>query len=297
MDVDSAGNASLDLTKTYHRHLDALTAAGVENWSGVSMMDDIEPPVILDLIKLGRVKLEERRAAEKAKQEADAVARETEREKWIARFLLDPDARGDDNGYVYYISPLDQEPRIAHSRSGYSIQVGNSPNAAAVMQEIRRRNQFDRDAQAEKEAKVEAEKQLVFDKWIETQDSLIRKQYEAGLLNRKWILKHMADEAFDAYAVPDEYEPHFCDDSYCSCGSKDVETVPPSIYRGWLEIEGGLPEGTKVQFRRVRECNDTEEALPAVYAAYIQMPVGTLTFDRLIRLQKVQVAEAQNSLC
>ena len=111
--------------------------------------------------------------------------------------------------------------------------------------------------------------------------------------------KGLIAAALDACGVPAACpDPVLCVNSECPCEDSTVDCIPPAIYRTWKAFT--LPEGSTVEFHRVRNClrtdgepdydNDLlaryrETAGPTEYHAVVTISSGPFQFTRRIKLE------------
>jgi len=257
-----------------------LKAAGWPTWNGSNGIaaSVIDPPFVADYHRgEGLLKaIADKECAEKAANTAHNLARI---EAAYQRFLADPSAR---------IGSLREYVGDLESPSAYWPE-----NHEPFVAEFKRRNNADAmEAKAIAAAK-EALKTAAIDAFVRAScPPVMIEQYDDGLLCRKTMLSLMATAALDACGLPAACpDSVVCDGRECPCGDYVVDCIPPAIYRAWKAFT--LPEGSTVEFRRVRDCNGTEEAwqdnddraTPTYYVAIVTIPSGPFQFTRRIRLE------------
>ncbi len=147
-------------------------------------------------------------------------------------------------------------------------------------------------ANAREDAKTEAIAAFV----AASGDAMLIQQHKEGLLCRKTITSRMATAALDACGLPAACpNPVVCDNNECPCGDSTVDCIPPDIYRTWKAFT--LPEGSTVEFHRVRNClrtdgepyynerGDAETAGSTEYDAVVTIPSGPFQFTRRVKLE------------
>jgi hypothetical protein len=168
-----------------------------------------------------------------------------------------------------------------------------SPRYDELSAEAQRRNAADEASAKAAAAAKEALKTAAIDAFVAASgDGLLIQQHAEKLLCRKTVIARMADAALDACGLPAEYpDSTVCDDSDCPCGDRVVDCIPPAIYAAWKSFT--LPEGSTVEFRRVRDCrsaadeeweDNDDRATAEYYVAVVTIPSGPFQFTRRVRL-------------
>jgi len=234
--------------------------------------------------RLRQSEIAEMAQRENATRTAAREARRATTQQLIDAFVADPAARAVliDSGTVD-LGSGDNRVRI-------HTDVMDADAIVALARVAKQRN--DADAAAK-----EALKTAVIDAFIAaSRDAWLIEQHKEGLLCRKTIISRMATAALDACGLPaDCPDSIVCDNGECPCGDSTVDCIPPDIYRTWKAFT--LPEGSKVEFHRVRNCllrtdgepdyerGDAETAGPTEYHAVVTIPSSPFQFTRRIKLE------------
>ena len=255
-----------------------------------------EAPDILAVLQAGAAKVAERKAAKLAAEQAEnelahanGEHNRVQAEAAYQRFLADPNAR-------IRVNYQDLRSLVEDVRSPADWWPEKHEGLCA---EAQRRNDADARAAKERATQIEQAKQDYIAAWIaQYGDEILRAQFADGLACRKSIISAIANGAFLAVGVPAEApDSVVCRNSDCPCTDTTVDCLPTPIYERWRELHAKLPEGTTVEFSRVRDClrdsedgswhgmeDEADSASPSYYVAALKMPHGPFTFERRVKL-------------
>ena len=308
--IGGDGSVTVDLTQSVRLNERGEVSRG-SNWTSIEPELDAQPESGCAALRSLTAALAAKQAstAEKyrlrqseiAERERENVTRTAAREarratnqQLIDAFLADPAARAvhiAEYPWTHYWVDLGsvRSPVRIHK------DVMGEDAIVALARVARQRN--DADAAAK-----EALKTAAIDAFVAASgDAWLIGQHKEGLLCRKTITSRMATAALDACGLPAACpDPVLCVNSECPCEDSTVDCIPPAIYRAWKAYT--LPEGSAVEFHRVRNClrtdgepdcwpcwnderGEPETAGPTEYHAIVTISSGPFQFTRRIKLE------------
>ena len=322
--IAADGSITVDLTQTVRLNERGEVSRG-SNWTSIEPGLDAQPESgcaalrsltaalaakqasTAEKYRLRQSEIAERDQRENATRTAAREARRATDQQLIDAFLADPAARAVhiDIGTPYWVDLGSDDNRVRIHKD-----VMGADAIVALVRVARQRN--DADAAAK-----EALKAAAIDAFVAASgDAWLIGQHKEGLLCRKTIISRMATAALDACGLPAACpDPIVCNNRECPCEDSTVDCIPPAIYRTWKAFT--LPEGSKVEFYRVRncfqlyidhrdgtssaaeDCGDErfrwaphhqpleagETAGPTEYHAVVTIPSGPFQFTRRVKLE------------
>lgn len=242
--------------------------AKIEVWNGeFPWAEDCR--VVLDYVHKSRED-DARQREERKVQEAQARAKRiAQLEADALAFFDDPNARLSDS--ATYSWPRDNAVIDQYAR------------------EVLRRNESDRQAKREAEARLESEKLAYIAAWVgERGDENLRAQLADGCLDRAETLGMIATEFFTGLGVPAEHEVDVCSDRACPCGSSRKDSLPQKIYPAWRNIKSLLPAESTWTFSAAMDCPHDDEYEGGFEAEYyiadLVVPCGPFKFERRVKI-------------
>jgi hypothetical protein len=311
MQIAEDGSLYLDLTAENQKlvHYHALRATGAlkdvpgrkgedrHMTSNLYQAINQPSPDILALIRAGNEKL----AAKQRAEDAEKAAVRASVDDAIRNFLAG-DTPVTDGYYRRHVkttgadlSMRDDELAKAYIAEATRRHEAHEASEKARIAESDRRYREEKERKETEQAALEERKTAAIAEWIAgCGDALLQQQQADGLLCRKTVISRMAEDALDATGLPAECpDSVVCDDNDCPCCDKVVDCIPPKIYACWKTFPA-LPEGSSVEWRRVRNCLKDEDgcydhdrgesAGPVEYHANVTVPSGPFQFTRRIKV-------------